>query len=155
MVSAGPGKGSEVVPWLTAGRRDPGHVRVRGPLSSATGSHPTDGHDRQSAGQELHIGVRLAGEGCRHGTSSGISQPQKLGQVDGRGVIGLNLPAPGLPTGGPARGPVTTAGPPPWVAPARPAPYLPERRSEARQAVCSDPICGEAQPDRSERQRGR
>ena len=30
MVSAGSGKGSEVVPWLTAGRRDPGHVRVRG-----------------------------------------------------------------------------------------------------------------------------
>ena len=77
MVSAGSGKGSEVVPWLTAGRRDPGHVRVRGLLSSATGSHPADGHDRQSAGQDLHIGVRLAGEGCRHGTSSGISQPQK------------------------------------------------------------------------------
>ena len=77
MVSAGPGKGSEVVPWLTVGRRDPGHVRVRGPLSPATGSHPAHGHDRQSAGQDLHIGVRLAGEGCRHGTSSGISQPQK------------------------------------------------------------------------------
>jgi len=69
-----------------------------------------------------------------------MSPPEVLDQVDSRGVMWLNLPAPRVPTGGPARGRSPTPSRDHWAAQLSQPRSRPNGALRGHDARCSGPI---------------